>query len=83
MVTTTITTYKAEMFCMKRNRSFEFTLLNNKQEEINITQEVIKNLPEKVYGKMLTNTTGYNVEGWFEYVNVKKSDLSFINKIDK
>ena len=76
------TTYKAEAFCIKRNRSFEFTLLNDKQEEIKITSDIIKNLPEKVYGKMLTNTTGYNVEGWFEYVNVKKSDLSFTNKIE-
>ncbi len=82
MVTKTVPTYKAEAFCMKRNRSFEFTLLNNKQEEINVTQEVIKNLPEKVYGKMLTNTTGYNVEGWFEYVNVKKNDIHFTNKIE-
>ena len=75
-------TYKAEAFCIKRNRSFEFTLLNEKQEEIKITPDIIKNLPEKVYGKMLTNTTGYNIEGWFEYVNVKKSDLSFSNKIE-
>ena len=80
MVTKTI--YKTEAFCIKRNRSFEFTLLNDKQEEIDVTSEIIKNLPEKVYGKMLTNTIGYNVEGWFEYVNVKKSDLSFTNKIE-
>ena len=80
MVTTNHDSYKAEVYCVRRNRSFEFTLLDKKSEEIKATSDVIKTLPKEVYGKMLTNTTGYNPEGWFEYVNVKKEDINFINK---
>ena len=80
MVTVNHESYKAEVFCVRRNRSFEFTLLDNKKDEIKATPDVIKTLPKKVYGKMLTNTTGYNTEGWFEYVNINKEKINFINK---
>lgn len=80
MVTVNKESYKAEVFCVRRNRSFEFTLLDNKHEEIKATSDVINTLPKKVYGKMFTNTTGYNPEGWFEYVNINKENINFINK---
>ena len=80
MVKTNQDSYKAEVFCVRRNISFEFTILDNKQEEIEATPDVIKTLPKEVYGKMLTNTTGYNPEGWFEYVSVNKENINFINK---
>ena len=80
MVTVNQESYKAEVFCVRRNRSFEFTLLDNKREEIKATSDVINTLPKKVYGKMLTNTTGYNPEGWFEYVNINKEKINFIDK---
>ena len=42
---------------------------------LSIKQYLYSELPDVVYGKILTNTTGYNPSGWWKYVNIKKEDI--------
>ena len=51
---------------------------SNKDDFLWDTQyQVYNNLPNLVYGKIFDNVIGYNIDGWWRYIYVKKKELIY------
>ena len=70
---------KQSFYYIENNEEYLFIPIldttRNDDGILSLKQYSYSELPDVVYGKILTNTTGYNPSGWWKYVNIKKQDI--------
>ena len=73
---------RRSLYYKEDNKKYLFVPVQNIKSDNEIITDiytVYENLPntENIDGKILTNTDGYNISGWWKYITVKKKDLIY------
>jgi len=71
--------YKAEI--LYKDEWVNFCILNKNDEEYNLDDIIVHNLPTTLKGRFITNTIGYNPTGWFSEITIEKKNIKFTKKL--